>query len=88
MNAGTRQRGPASLSPRSPPPRRWLTLALKRVITSRTGGYDKGGFCEQGDQSAERYDLSKQVKSIDYQGNDTEIGAWITQQRQRTGKMI
>ncbi len=44
---------------------KWLTLALKRVITMAVdGGYDKVAFVN-GEQSADRYDLSKQIRQID-----------------------
>lgn len=44
----------------------WLNLALKRImIMAAEGGYDKVAFVN-GDQSADRYDLSKQVGSIYY----------------------
>ncbi|MGE0344092.1 MAG: hypothetical protein AB7O86_13620, partial [Porticoccaceae bacterium] len=52
---------------------KWLTLALKRVIKMAVdGGYDKVAFVT-GEQSAARYDLSKQVDYIDYvrEGPDT-----------------
>lgn len=42
----------------------WLNLALKRVIAIAVdGGYDAVAFVN-GDQSADRYDLSKQVESV------------------------
>lgn len=42
----------------------WLNLALKRVITmAMQGGYDKVAFVT-GEQSADRYDLSKQVQEL------------------------
>lgn len=42
----------------------WLNLALKRVIAMAVdGGYDAVAFVN-GDQSADRYDLSKQVESV------------------------
>ena len=42
----------------------WLNLALKRImVMAAEGGYDKVAFVN-GEQSAERYDLSKQVDSI------------------------
>ena len=48
----------------------WLNLALKRVMTMAVdGGYDAVAFVN-GDQSAERYDLSKQVDSLLYYKND------------------
>ena len=47
----------------------WLTLGLKRVIKLAVdGGYDRVAFVT-GQQSAERYDLSKQVDRIDYNRN-------------------
>lgn len=43
----------------------WLNLALKRVIAMAVqGGYDKVAFVT-GQQSAERYDLSKQIESME-----------------------
>ncbi len=45
---------------------KWLNLALKRVIKMAVdGGYDKVAFVN-GEQSADRYDLSKQVSDIQY----------------------
>ena len=45
----------------------WLNLALKRImVMAAEGGYDKVAFVN-GKQSAERYDLSKQVDSITYE---------------------
>ena len=42
----------------------WLNLALKRImVMAAEGGYDKVAFVN-GEQSADRYDLSKQVRSI------------------------
>jgi hypothetical protein len=50
----------------------WTALALKRVIRmAAEEGYDAVAFVT-GEQSAERYDLSKQVKSIDYQRNPSD----------------
>jgi hypothetical protein len=44
----------------------WTTLALKRIMAmAAEGGYDKVAFIN-GEQSAERYDLSKQVSEISY----------------------
>lgn len=43
---------------------KWVNLALKRVIKMAVDeGYDRVAFVN-GDQSAERYDLSKQIESI------------------------
>ena len=43
---------------------KWLTLSLKRIVKMAVdGGYDKVAFVN-GEQSAERYDLSKHIKSI------------------------
>lgn len=48
----------------------WLNLALKRImVMAGEGGYDKVAFIN-GDQSAERNDLSKQVDSIVYEKED------------------
>ena len=45
---------------------KWLNLALKRITKMAVdGGYDKVAFVN-GDQSADRYDLSKKVKDIAY----------------------
>ena len=44
----------------------WLNLALKRVMTmAAEGGYDRVAFVN-GEQSAERYDLSKRISRISY----------------------
>ncbi len=44
----------------------WLNLSLKRLITDAVNnGYDKVAFIN-GKQSANRYDLSKQVDSVSY----------------------
>lgn len=59
---------------------KWLTLALKRVmVMAAQEGYDAVAFVN-GEQSAERYDLSKQVRSITWtgRGNDTEKSVTIT----------
>jgi hypothetical protein len=48
----------------------WVSLALKRIIRyAAEGGYDKVAFAN-GEQSADLYDLSKQVDSLLYQKND------------------
>jgi hypothetical protein len=50
----------------------WVALAMKRVIRmAAEGGFDAVAFVT-GEQSADRYDLSKQVKSIDYQRNPSD----------------
>lgn len=51
----------------------WLNLALKRVVAMAVdGGYDAVAFVN-GQQSADRYDLSKQVSDITYRktGDDS-----------------
>lgn len=46
---------------------KWLALSLKRIMKMAVdGGYDRVAFVT-GDQSAERYDLSKQVDQITYE---------------------
>ena len=48
----------------------WLNLALKRIaMMAVEGGYDKVAFVN-GEQSADRYDLSKQVDEIGYEPTD------------------
>ena len=48
----------------------WLGLGLKRVISMAVqGGYDKVAFVN-GQQAADRFDLSKQVDSLLYYKND------------------
>lgn len=45
---------------------KWLALSLKRIMKMAVdGGYDRVAFVN-GEQSAERYDLSKQVNSISW----------------------
>lgn len=47
----------------------WVSLALKRMVSyAAENGFDKVAFVN-GEQSAERYDLSKQVQSISYLKN-------------------
>jgi len=47
----------------------WLNLALKRVmVMAAEGGYDRVAFVN-GEQSADRYDLSKQISKIRYEDN-------------------
>lgn len=57
----------------------WLNLALKRVIAMAVdGGYDAVAFIN-GDQSAARYDLSKQVDQIRYKkNNDGTFDVWAS----------
>lgn len=54
----------------------WLSLGIKRMIRyAAENGYDKIAFVN-GDQSADRYDLSKQIKEIEYikRGDKYELG--------------
>jgi hypothetical protein len=57
----------------------WLNLALKRIVTmAAEGGYDKVAFVN-GAQSADRYDLSKQIDRITYEKMDDDqyaVQAW------------
>jgi hypothetical protein len=54
----------------------WLNLALKRImVMAAEGGYDKVAFVN-GEQSAERYDLSKQVDKITIGKAPSELGKW------------
>ena len=54
----------------------WLNLALKRVVTMAVeGNYDRVAFIN-GEQSADRYDLSKQVDKITVSKAPSEYGKW------------
>jgi hypothetical protein len=51
----------------------WTGLALKRIIAyAAENGYDKVAFIN-GDQSADRYDLSKQISQLSVQRNATNF---------------
>lgn len=66
---------------------KWLSLALKRVIKMAVdGGYDKVAFVN-GEQSADRYDLSKQVDSIVY-GDDNSLVAYDKNGNTVLGKTV
>jgi len=55
----------------------WLSLALKRIVKMAVDeGYDRVAFIN-GDQSAERYDLSKQVDSIKWRPNGVGGGRTV-----------
>lgn len=50
---------------------KWLTLALKRIIKLAVDeGYDRVAFVN-GEQSAERYDLSKHIDRLIWRGEDS-----------------
>lgn len=54
----------------------WLSLGLKRVIAlAADGGYDKVAFVN-GKQSADRYDLSKQIDKLDWDEDTKRLTAW------------
>lgn len=54
----------------------WLNLALKRIaMMAVEGGYDKVAFVT-GMQSADRYDLSKQIESIGYDPKAQRLEAY------------
>jgi Large polyvalent protein associated domain 38/ADP-Ribosyltransferase in polyvalent proteins len=54
---------------------KWLTLALKRIVKIAVDeGYDKVAFIN-GEQSADRYDLSKSVDSIAWHPDTNELVA-------------
>ena len=57
----------------------WLNLALKRIaMMAIEGGYDRVAFVN-GEQSADRYDLSKSVQSLSYKPLGEDLGlleAW------------
>ena len=55
----------------------WLNLALKKVMMLAVdGGYDKVAFIN-GEQSAERYDLSKQVNSITVLDGERKLNRYV-----------
>jgi hypothetical protein len=59
----------------------WLNLALKRIaMMAVEGGYDKVAFVN-GEQSADRYDLSKQIQSIAYSPEEKLLDAWDNNRR-------
>jgi len=54
---------------------KWVALALKRVIKMAVdGGYDRVAFVT-GEQSADRYDLSKQISKVEFERTSGGIGA-------------
>ena len=60
----------------------WLNLALKRVITMAVqGGYDKVAFVN-GEQSADRYDLSKQIEKIEYEQRPNSLYSFVAFDKQ------
>lgn len=64
----------------------WLNLAIKRVITmAAQEGYDRVAFIN-GEQSADRYDLSKQVESIDWK--DLGTGGKFTTIKTNDGQYV
>lgn len=53
----------------------WLNLALKRIVTMAVeGGYDRVAFVN-GEQSADRYNLSKQIEALRY-SRDAKTGKY------------
>lgn len=66
----------------------WLNLALKRIITMAVeGGYDKVAFVN-GDQSADRYDLSKSVQQVIIKHYKAERGEYSLKAMGRDGSII
>ena len=60
----------------------WLNLALKRIaMMAVEGGYDKVAFVN-GEQSADRYDLSKSIESIGYDPKTKTLEAYDKDRRQ------
>ncbi|CDS55254.1 conserved phage mega protein [Polaromonas sp. CG9_12] len=50
----------------------WVALALKRMVTyAADNGFDRVAFIN-GEQSAQRYDLSQQVQTIEWAGNTAD----------------
>lgn len=71
----------------------WLNLALKRIaMLAVEGGYDKVAFVN-GEQSADRYDLSKQISSISYEPgskpeNEGLLQAWDLSRKMVMSEMV
>lgn len=71
----------------------WLNLALKRIaMLAVEGGYDKVAFVN-GEQSADRYDLSKQISSISYEPgskpeNEGLLQAWDLNRKMVLSQMM
>lgn len=57
---------------------KWLTLALKRIVKLAVDeGYDKVAFIN-GEQSADRYDLSKQIDKVEWaKYDDDRVDVWF-----------
>jgi hypothetical protein len=70
---------------------KWVALAMKRIIKMAVdGGYDKVAFVN-GDQSAERYDLSNQVNYIQWNpgfSSDPNVMRALVQLETTDGKTI
>ena len=71
----------------------WLNLALKRIaMLAVEEGYDKVAFVN-GQQSADRYDLSKQISSISYEPgskpeNEGLLQAWDLDRKMVMSEMV
>jgi hypothetical protein len=71
----------------------WLNLALKRIaMLAVSEGYDKVAFVN-GQQSADRYDLSKQISSISYEPgskpeNEGLLQAWDLDRKMVMSEMV
>jgi hypothetical protein len=71
----------------------WLNLALKRIaMLAVEEGYDKVAFAN-GQQSADRYDLSKQISSISYEvgskpENEGLLQAWDLNRNMVMSEMV
>jgi hypothetical protein len=71
----------------------WLNLALKRIaMLAVDEGYDKVAFVN-GQQSADRYDLSKQISSISYETgskpeNEGLLQAWDLDRKMVMSEMV
>ena len=83
------ERSESSLPPAAPfvgKTEGWLNLALKRImVMAAEGGYDKVAFVN-GKQSADRYDLSKQIQSIKAE-MDTD-GTYIIYAKDNNGSEV
>jgi hypothetical protein len=88
LRLGHRPSGEKNTTPRGPfvtDTKAWLSLALKRVIRyAAEHGYDRVAFIN-GEQSAERYDLSKHVDELTWRVAD--IGGYMLHIKDVTGKI-
>lgn len=63
---------------------KWVSLAIKRILTmAAEGGYDKVAFVN-GEQAAEMFDLSNQISEVNYNPDDE----WLTAYGHNGGRVF